>query len=244
MLRQTSRTAGVLVATLAAVSACATPGRPPREQLLTRSGAPEGRRCSVVAEPARLPDAAELVDVPALRAEAARAWTAAGKPAGYALFSIRHSAEGLQVRRAVIESTIPAALTDTLQGLVFALRRQTPPTPGDWVVRLRVDAGEEMALRVGRSLQCAPRPRDGEYHGANDAFDVRQARSEETAWVRVRLNAEGQVTAARLERSPARSNGEQLLLNQVRTMSFFPALEDGQPIAGELVLRVPVSKAR
>ncbi|HEX8906248.1 MAG TPA: energy transducer TonB [Longimicrobiaceae bacterium] len=233
---------------------CATSGPTQREQLLGGGDAPAGRRCWLMREPERLPAAAELIDSAAFRAETTRLWAAAGRPGGFVLFTIRHAAEGMQVRRVVIETTLPAALADTLQKLVFARRRETAPAREEWGVRLRVDPRDDVRLRVGRSLECAPRPRDREYQNAGTPFDVRETRAEgmaappltdaDVAWVRVRTNADGLVTDARVERGPPRGPWEQRLLAFVRAMSFWPALQDGQPVAGELALPVRLSTVR
>jgi hypothetical protein len=180
-------------------------------------------------------------------------WARAGRPAGHVVFSVRHDPGGVQVRRAVIESTVPAALADSLQALVFALRRETAPAAEEWGVRLRVELGDEVALSVARRQECAPRPREEE-RIATDAFDVRERDAGAAAtslpstdpalvWVRLRIDANGRVTEASVERGIRRGVGEQRLLNYVRMMAFYPALEDGYPVPSEITLplRIPAT---
>lgn len=233
---------------LVAAQGCASAGAAPREALLAEGRAPRSGSCWVGADPQQLPAADDLVDVAAFRAAAADAWARAGQPAGHVLFSIRHSADGVQVRRAVIESSVPEAIADTLQKLIFAHRLRTPAARREWGVRVRVDLGEQVGVRVGRRQECTPRPRDWEYRTAGNPFDVREGSAWPVAsvaltdhsvvWVRVRLNERGSVTDALVERAPNRPIAEQRVLDYVRTLAFFPATEDGYPVPGELTLPV------
>jgi hypothetical protein len=204
----------------------------------------------VAAEPAQLPAAAELVDEQAFDAAAQKLWEGAGKPHGYVLFSVRHSPDGAQVRRAVIESSLPEGMADSLQKLVFAYRRQAPASRDEWGVRMRVDMGQPVALRIGRRESCNPQPRNWEYRTANNPFDAREQSpwgsgtavmtDPSVVWVHVQLNERGTVTDARVERSIVRIS-EQTLLTYVRSMAFIPATEDGYPVPGELTLPVRLS---
>ncbi|MBW3571158.1 MAG: energy transducer TonB [Gemmatimonadetes bacterium] len=246
-----------LLAALLASGACATftGTAPGREALLSDADAPPGRPCRASADPAQLPAAAALVDSAALTAAARKLWRQAGSPPGYALLSMGYDAEGLNVRREVIEHRLPAELADTLQKLVFAHRRRVEPSPREWGVRLRMDlAEEEPVLRVGRREVCAAQPRDpavagyGAFGGAS--FDVREPSGAAgvlppgggTVWVHVVLDAGGNVTDARLERTLSRGTWEQRVLSYVRGISFVPAMEDGLPVPAQL--RFPLRLVR
>ena len=237
-------------AVVVALAACASP-RPADSPLV--EGPARGQRCTVSPRPAELPQPGELVEAEAFRAAAGRMWVRAGRPAGHVVFSVRHDPGGVQVRRAVIESTVPAALADSLRNLGFALRRETAPAAEEWGVRLRVELGDEVALSVARRQECAPRPREEE-RIATDAFDVRERDAGAAAtslpstdpalvWVRLRIDANGRVTEASVERGIRRGVGEQRLLNYVRMMAFYPALEDGYPVPSEITLplRIPAT---
>lgn len=213
-------------------------------------GPARGGRCKVSLVPTTLPKPEALVDADAFRAAAARLWVAAGRPAGHVLLSIRHSPDGVQVRRAVIESTVPPALADSLQALVFDYRRETPRAAGEWGVRLRVELGEAMEMSVERRRECAPRPREEERLAANP-FDVRDsgagsarglpATDPGLVRVRVHLDAAGRVTDATVERGVRRGVWEQRLLNYVRAIAFYPAVEDGYPVPSDTTLTLRLS---
>ena len=237
-----------------AATACASVdpsmGTPAGSGYFAEDGPAHGGRCKVSLVPTTLPKPEALVDAEAFRAAAARLWVEAGRPAGYVLLSIRHSPDGVQVRRAVIESTVPAALADSLEALVFDYRRETPRAPQEWGVRLRVELGDAPALEVERRRECAPRPREEERLAAGP-FDVRDPGAGSAAglpatdpglvWVRVRLDAAGRVTDATVERGVRRGVWEQRLLNYVRTMAFYPAVEDGYPVPSETTLTLRLS---
>jgi TonB family protein len=233
--------------TVLAAAACAPP-RPADSP--TAADAGSRQRCAESPVPAALPAPGELVDAEAFRTAAGRLWEGAGRPAGHVLFSVRHAPDGVQVRRAVIETTVPSPLADSLQALLFAYRREMPRAAEEWGVRLRVELGEAMAMSVARRRLCAPRPREEERMATN-AFDVRDpgagsagalpSTDADLVWVRVRLDAAGRVTDASVERGVRRGAWEQRVLNYVRTMAFYPALEDGYPVPGETTLPLRLS---
>ncbi|HYH81344.1 MAG TPA: hypothetical protein VEX86_16185 [Longimicrobium sp.] len=238
---------------LLAAQGCASSGVTPGQRSSSGDAPPRGS-CRPAANPAQLPAAGELVDMGAFGAAATRLWADAGRPQGHVLFSIRHSPDGTQVRRAVIESSVPQALADTLQQLMFAHRRQAPAAEREWGVRLRVALAEPPALSVSRREVCVPRPRDREYRTADNRFDIRDNSAAEAAtplltdpnvvWVHVRLDERGTVTEARVERGRIQRASEQVLLNYVRSLAFHPATEDGYPVPGELTLPVRPSMVR
>jgi len=217
------------------------------------SEATRGRSCRANASPALLPAAGQLVDDAAFRSAAARLWSDAGRPDGHVTFSIRHSPDGMQVRRALIDSNVSPALADTLQRLLFAYRREMPPAPHEWGVRLRVDLGEQAVLRVARSETCTPAPRDWPYRAAGNPFDVRERSTVSVSnalvtdpavtWVHVWVDERGTVTDARVDRGPGGRQADQRLLYYVRTLAFVPATADGYPVPGELTLPVRLSMA-
>lgn len=254
-MRRANALSALLAAAVAAggLSACAglSRGGADREaSLLSAASLVPQRDCRVSADPEVLPQAAHLVDAAALGADAARAWGAAGRPAGHVLFTLRYDRHGLNVRRDVIESTVPAALADSLQQLVFAHRREVGPAPAEWGVRLRMDLGDAPELRVGRWEVCAPEPRDrrmiamlggGISSEPTGAWDVRERSftpQVERIWVRVSLDARGMVTDARIERSPLRGMGDARVLSLIRNVPFRPALEDGYAVPSETSIAV------
>lgn len=249
----------VALAALLALPACATFANNPRERSALLSDAPRvlDRACRVSLDPRELPAADLLVDSAALSAAAARLWREAGSPQGHVLFAMRYDHDGLNVRRDILEHRLPPALADTLQELAFAYRRTTAPADHEWSVRMRMDLGEAPVLRVGRTERCAPRPREssqGNLLGGtgNTWGDIRDTspysassssllHDENTVWIRVMLDARGYVTDARVERSLVRMS-EARLLSYVRSLTFFPATEDGYPVAGQLSLPLRINR--
>jgi hypothetical protein len=250
------RTAPAALALLLAGACASAPGGEPAggpAGFLAGVRARDGRLCRPARTPEPLPAPADLLDEPAFRAEAARAWHGAGRPAGHVVFSLRYDEHGLNVHRAVIESTVPAPLADSLQKLVFALRRELPAAEREWGVRLKVEPGDEPALSVARRQVCAPIPRDGgDRLLAASGISMREelfprmgpttAGEESVVWVRVRLDTGGNVTDARVERTLLRGSWETRILSYVRSIPFLPATEDGYPVPSETM--VPVRLGR
>ncbi|HEX2206833.1 MAG TPA: hypothetical protein VHG93_04070 [Longimicrobium sp.] len=248
----------VTVAALLACAACSTfsGAAPGRASLLSEAPAPVGRPCRPSAFPAELPPAALLVDSAAMVQDAARLWRQAGSPAGHVLFAMGFSAEGMNVRRDVIEHRLPPALADTLQKMVFAHRRGVEPSEREWGVRLRIDlGGEQPVLRVGRREVCSPQPRDAAVagygmFGGGTFGDVRDRtaapgllpNASGTVWVRVALDAGGNVLEARLERTMMRGSLENRVLGYVRAISFVPATEDGWPVPAQLMFPLRLNR--
>ncbi|HEV3049045.1 MAG TPA: hypothetical protein VGX50_01970 [Longimicrobium sp.] len=237
-------------AALMALAACAAVAgnAPDRTALLSDTPTSPDRPCRASPEPAQLPSADALVDSAALSTAAVQVWRAAGAPRGHVLFAMGFDREGMNVRRDLLEHRLPQELADSLQKLVFAHRRTVAAAEHEWGVRLRMDLAEQPVLRVGRRELCPAQPRDrrvaGYGPGSGATFgDVREREAmpglpvpgNGTVWVRVALDAAGNVTDARLERTLARGAWERHLLNYVRAISFVPATEDGWPVPAQLV---------
>lgn len=247
-----------MAAALLALSGCAsfTGSAPARASLLSDAPTSPGRPCRVSPVPQELPSAAALVDSAALAAAAVQVWRAAGAPQGHALFAMGYDRDGLNIRRDLLEHRLPQALADTLQKLVFAHRRSVRPADGEWGVRLRMDLGGQPVLRVGRRELCPAVPRDSRVAGygpfSGSTFgDVRDREASPslasltgngTVWVRVALDAGGNVTDARLERTFARGTWERRVLSYVRAISFAPATEDGFPVAAQLLFPLRLNR--
>jgi TonB family protein len=246
-----------LLAAALALPACTPFRTTPTERaaLLSNAPLPMDRTCRVAIDPLELPPAEVLVDSAALSVAVAEVWRQAGSPSGHVLIGMRYDEHGVNVRRAVIERQVPAALADTVQKLVFTHRRALPQAEREWGVRLRMDLGEEPLMRVGRSLVCAPRPRDPATGVGNSLMgasfgDVRQsqpspglAENNGAVWVRVALDAWGNVTDARVERTLMRAAvAEQQVLRYVRNISFIPATEDGYAVPGQLTFALRLGR--
>lgn len=252
----TNRVLPIALAALTLLAACSTfrqGAAPGRAELLSEALAPPDRACRPSPRPQALPAVSALVDSAALAAAAAEVWQGARGTEGYVLLALRYDPEGTNVRRDVIEQrVVPRTVADTLQRLVFAHRRRTGPAEREWAVRLRVDLGPQPAVRVGRSEICAARPQDqtdARYAGLSAPVfgDVRDRTApaaltggDGVAWVRVELDRGGNVVNARLERTFAGIARQRQALQRARMMRFFPATEDGEPVASHLTFAMRV----
>lgn len=246
MQRAHTRCAALLA--LVAAAACATPRGAAMDRSALLSDAPRApthRDCRVARDPAVLPAADALVDSAGLTSDARALWSAAGRPSGYILLSMRYDADGTNVRRDVLETSVPRSLADTLQQRVFESVRTTAAADAEWGVRMRVDLGDEPRLRVGRREDCAPYTRERltltrgggvEWDREGDPWQVRSVRG--SLLLRVQLDARGFVTGARLERGVHTGGLEQRVLNAARGMRFEPATEDGYPVPSEATIRI------
>lgn len=228
---------------LGACSAATAPSPLRSSVLLTQRPPPPGRACRVAPLPDTLPLAAAIVDVPALVADLEGYRRARSLAPGYAIVSVAFDRNGWNARRSVIEHDLPPAVADSVQRLVFAHRRTVAPGE-EWGVRLRIDLGAGVGLRVGRREECAARAhrlpgftdvRDLGIGGSAAAF----AGAAGTLWVRVLVDERGEVAAATLERTAVPSRTEGFLMNRLHMMTFDPALVDGAPVASWV--RVPVA---
>jgi hypothetical protein len=238
-----ARRIAVLAAALLSSAACASRSGTLASLLSDRPH--RDTRCRVSDVPQVLPSAAQVVDSADLGPEVEGAWRAAGSPAGYVLLSLRFGRDGLNVRRAVLETTVARPLADSVQKLVFANRRSVRPASQEWGVRMRIDMAEQPTMRVGRWEMCLPEPRDRYQLDAFQQWDVRTEMPAPDpmglAWVRVRLDPLGNVTDARIERSIVLLGRlEPRILAFARSLSFLPATEDGYPVSAETSIAIPI----
>jgi hypothetical protein len=234
-------------AALLATSACAaTRGDSlSREELLSSAPEPAGARtCRVVDQPVELPTPAQLVDVAALTSDLRELASRREVSAGHALLTLWYDADGLNIRREVIEHSLPPVVADSLQRLVFAHRKELDLGEEPWGVRLRADIGEPIELRVGRQEYCDPVPRSQSLaHSMHTVerrdFRIRGRTRESTVYVRAVVDGAGRVTQVDLQHAPiAGSLAQQAVRDYLRTLFFDPATLDGFPVHG--VVRIPV----
>jgi hypothetical protein len=216
-------------------------------ELLSARPAPLGRTCQILAYPAVLPRAEELVEREALLADLA----AVAPPeavAPYVLLTMGYDRYGINIRRAVIEHNVGAALADSVQKLVFKHRRTTDEAEQEWGVRLRIDLVGDPRFEVGRQEVCAPRPRDSVLAQAitnaatfGSGTRIRDGFRESTVWVRLQVSPSGSVTGAAVERGIVAGLAlEQRIFDHVRALFFEPALQDGHPVSGSISIPVRV----
>ncbi len=247
---------GTLSLILTACASVRSQQAAPDSSLLGVQTAPLGRVCRVVPLPEELPAAGVLVDSAALHAaliELQEDRTMA--PQGHALLSLAYDRFGINVRRTVVDHDLPAVVADSVQKLVFA-HRQEVPAGEEWGLRLRIDLGEEIAMRVGRQEFCLPRVRDrGITSPTADQLPATGVQTppavnlwertgrgmrEEVVWVRVFLDPQGRVEGAQIERGLLTGMAEAQVFQHVGAMHFEPALQDGIPVSGSLVLPLTI----
>lgn len=230
-----------MLAALALVPACgssraATDG-PARSDLY---------ECSVEAFPEVLPSPEALVDAAPLgRALRALPEVADGDVAGaFVLLSLGFQADGLNIRRDVIEHAVSAVTADSVQRLVFANVRQAPQMEREWGGRLRIEFANGIDLLVERREFCPPRPRDTDLELAIARYMVtgpraRGRRGQRTALARVRIDPAGHVESAWIVRGVAGGALLEADLTQfLRRFFFYPARLDGRPVPG--LIDIPV----
>jgi hypothetical protein len=238
------------VGLLAATTGCATT-RPSydaaaREALLSERAPPSGRACRISTIPATLPEPSDLVEEQELTAAIRDLLGDRQRDDDYVLFSMAYDRFGSNIRREVIEHNVPDAVADSVQKLVFALRKSLPEAEVGWGVRLRIDTAEPVTLRVGRQELCDPVPRD-----ASLAYAIQQAHGpsrrvrgsvrETRLWIRLTVGPRGTVVGAQVERGAVGSTIlVQQVLEYVRTFFFHPALEDGFPTTGTISVPITV----
>jgi hypothetical protein len=245
-----------LATVLVIAAACMPPQHrrgPDRSSLLTAQPGREGRVCRIAERPSALPPVGELVDSAALHPAIEQLRDTGGFSPGYVLLSMAYDRFGSNIRRVVIEHTVPQAVADSVQRLVFA-HRKTSTAGEDWGVRLRIDLADSLRFRVGRRELCPPAPRNwvvassiGDVTGRREGFIPTGPGSsvvsgaEDKVWVRLLIATEGNVVDARFGRGLPSRIWEDRLLNYVRTLDFKPALDDGIPVPGwiDLQLRIP-----
>lgn len=224
-------------AALLLVTACAAPrGTPPdaADPLLSEAGAPS-TRCVPESEPERMPGADQLVDSAGL-VNAVRALRVGDEPAsGHVLLTLAFDALGMNVRRDVLEHSTRPLVADSVQRLVFSARREVAESAGEWGVRLRVDMGDGVALRVGRRLYCPPVPRDHRLDTMMQGFTPSGTRfrggiRERTVHMRARVDELGIISTARIERGELSGSAiEMEITSYLRQFLFAPATLDGVP---------------
>lgn len=197
--------------------------------------------------PAELPPAAEILDTEALEADVGELWRAREIADGHVRLTLWYQPDGLNIRRSVIERSVPPLVSDSVQKLVFAHRREADEREGPWSARLDVsgEASGQVGLSVSRSEYCPPTPRGTPFDGSIQMMHSRRPQRfggvrTRTIGVRVWTDEHGRVERAR-QASGVIVGGTDMdrrLTEFLRPYRFEPATLDGVPVPG--VLRIPV----
>jgi hypothetical protein len=208
--------------------------------------------CVVAQAPDALPPADVVVDSSQLVDALERYRADHAERDGYAVLSIAFDRNGYNVRRQIIEHNLPHRMADTLQKLVFEHRRSV--AEGDpWGVRLRIDVGDPISLRLGRQVLCAPRPRqlppgiftmDGIERWDVQRQDPGVTLPSTSMHVRVLIDEAGRVVDAEPLMGLLDVRAQNELYVALRGAVFEPALEDGIPVPGTMTLRIRGRRTR
>jgi hypothetical protein len=238
---------GVALILLAACGS-SRPAPVDRSAVLLSEAPPARAACTVLETPATLPQPAALVDTARLATSigelrASRTDTLSG----FVLLSLQYDPTGQNVRRQVIEHTVPPTVADSVQRLVFAALRQLPERSDSLHMRLRVNLGEAVHLQTGRSEYCPPWPRDPRlesalYGAQATGLRYRSGTRERVVLVRAWVEPAGYISGGRFVRgAPPSQTLEQDVIRYLRQFSFHPARIDGIPVGGfiDIPVRIP-----
>jgi hypothetical protein len=202
--------------------------------------------CVTEAFPQPLPAAAALLDTARLTRELQPLVRAAGLQQAEATFTLWYEADGLNIRRDVLRHTLPTALQDSVQQLVFAALGRAPRMERPWGARLHIGMGQQVAYTTTPREYCPPRPRSRaieaemeSYQGTGTGARTRGRAVEHTVLMEVTVHPAGFVETARVLRG-ATSGGtlEHQLVDYLRQHTFVPASLDGVPVQGSLAVPI------
>lgn len=222
------------------VAACASGSD--RSELLSSWAPPPGQPCTISAEPERLPPASALVDL----AQLGEGVTAAlDRRSGYALFSlIQDETDGWE-RVAVIEGNLSDAdeerLTEVLRPLLQTSAEQRHR------LRLRIDLGDSVRVRVGRQESCPPVIRNQDVIRQQlGVIGARYSGQEAVVVIWALVNIDGTVDDFSMAQGTGDIRLNQEMLSVVPNMRFFPALNDRVPVPvwSRFPLRLNIGKQR
>jgi hypothetical protein len=239
----------VLVAGTLLLSACGLGGARPQDrqdQLLSAVPSPSSL-CTPEALPEVLPGVDEVVDSARLAGFVAELQRVQPPPSGYVLLSLAFDEQGVSSRRAVIEHSTTALVADTIQRLMFAVRRDSEPDGAEWGVRLRIDLANPPRIQVGRREYCPPRARNRQLAAAIEGYTpvgvrYRGGQRVRIIHMRARVGELGTITESHIERGElSGSSLERDVGRHLQQFLFAPALVDGFATSGWVTIPVRVT---
>jgi hypothetical protein len=204
----------------------------------------QSTQCVTESYPAALPSPEALMNTQALARDLRTLLAGAELPAGEATLTLWYDAEGTNVRRDLLRSTLPPALADSVQELVFAALGRAPAMEHAWGARLTVAVGERVAFAVAHRQYCPPRPRSRTIEAEMAQFQDTGVRyrggvRERMVLMQVTVHPAGYVEDARVLRGGAPgSTLEKQIRDDLRTQIFIPASLDGVPVQGDLAVPI------
>jgi hypothetical protein len=231
------------------LASCGVMTRSPREEALL-SGVPARlAQCAPETYPAELPSVDAVVDSARLAgvvrdlmiSETARA-------TGHVLLTLEFDEDGLSTRRRVIEHSVQRAVADSIQRLLFGVRREVEEADSTWGVRVRLDLGEPIRMRTGRREFCPPVARDRRLAAAMEGFNpvgfrYRGGVGERIVHMRSLVGTTGNVVTSRMERGGLQgSQLERDIALYLRQFLFVPATVDGFDTRAWVIIPVRIAE--
>jgi len=221
--------------------------QPDRSAELLSTAQPRSTACAPETAPETLPAADVLVDSAAVIAAVRELRRGDLPAAGYVLLTLAFDAEGVNVRRDLLEHDTSPTVADSVQRIVFAARRQVEQTDAEFGVRLRIDLDDPVTTRVGRREFCPPVARDRAVDAAMHTFNpagvrYRRGARERVLHVEVLVTEIGTVSTARIVRGELSGSAlERSLTEYLRQFLFTPATVDSVPTRAwiQIPVRVP-----
>ena len=245
-VKRTARALSVLrggvCAFLAGVAGACGPVREPVAGPTAELAVRQSTQCMAEAYPAALPTAAALLNTDALAGQLRTLLEGADVRAAEATLSLWYDPQGTNVRRDLVRHTLPPALADSVQELVFAALQQAPAMEHPWGARLHVAVGGRVAFAVSHREYCPPRPRSRQMETEmaqfqNTGVRYRGGVRERMVLMQVTVHPAGYVEDARVLRGGSPGSAlEKQLRDEVRQYSFIPASLDGVPVQGSLTV--------
>ncbi|HET7274688.1 MAG TPA: TonB family protein [Longimicrobiaceae bacterium] len=169
-----------------------------------------------------------------------------GESSGYAISSVSTDSTGAIDDIWIVEESLgDTSSSQILAAITDAARTQTPGSSSTTL--LRIDLGDQIRLRTGRSEECRPAMTNREaFAQALTARVAELARTRNfvpgqtyTSLVWVYVNAEGDVEQIRLREGSRRAEFDRLAISFAPEWEFHPALMNRKPVA--VWVAVPVS---
>jgi hypothetical protein len=249
LIRPHARSGALLLLPLAGVllASCGAVQRAPHTEQVLSDVPARSIYCAPETYPAELPPANAVLDSAGLASSVADLIRRDTVPVqGHVLITLAFDEEGTSTRRAVIEHATTPALADSIQRLLFNVRREVEEADSAWGVRVRLDLGDPVRMRVGRRESCPPVPRDRRLAAAMEGyspvgFRYRGGVGERIVHMRSLIATTGNVTTSHMERGGLRgSQLERDIGLYLRQFLFVPATVDGFDTSAWVIIPVRI----
>jgi hypothetical protein len=193
-----------------------------------------------------LPNVAALLDTARLSASLDEMRRSTGLESGSVVMTLWFEPDGLNIRRDPVLHTMTPEAVGTVQDLVFASLRKAPEREAPWGARLLIQMDGRVGYAIAPREYCPPRPLSAQvetelasYIGAGLRY--RNGVRERVMLMRLAVDPLGFVYDAVVERGgTAGGSYERRLRDELRSLRFYPAVLDGVPVHGEILVPIRV----